>query len=144
MNISETQLASILRTNPDIRSQDAVDAPRRAIPAQVGRDTLSGAFETLWAQMGGPALQHEYRFHPTRKWRFDYAEPQAMIAIELNGGVWSGGRHVRGAGYLRDREKINAAQSMGWRVFELGTGQVTAANLEMVIDAITHYLEMDA
>jgi hypothetical protein len=43
---------------------------------------------------------------------------------------------VRGAGYLRDREKINSAMGLGWQVFELGTGQVTAENVQMIIDAI--------
>jgi hypothetical protein len=134
--ISEAALKTMLQSNPDIRTHEDVEAPRRAIPAQVGSDKLTAQFDALWALLGGPALEREYRFHPERKWRFDYAAPHAMIAIELNGGVWSGGRHVRGAGYLRDREKINAAQLLGWKVIELGTGQVTAANLEPIIEAM--------
>ena len=140
--ISEAALKSILRANPDIRAQEAAPCKRATIPAQVGSDSLAEEFETLWALLGGPALEHEYQFHPERKWRFDYAAPAVWIAIELNGGVWSEGRHVRGAGYLRDREKINAAQLMGWRVFELGTGAATVANLEPIIEAIEHNLEM--
>ena len=26
-------------------------------------------FETLWRALGGPELEHEFRFHPTRVWR---------------------------------------------------------------------------
>lgn len=59
----------------------------------------------------------EYRFHPTRKWRFDYALPQYMIALEVEGGVWTGGRHTSPKGFLRDMEKYNTAELMGWRVF---------------------------
>lgn len=43
---------------------------------------------------------------------------------------------MRGAGYLRDREKVNAAQAAGWRVFELGTGQVTVDNVQRIIEVI--------
>ena len=134
--LSEGELKTLLRANPDLRANTAAPSKRAAIPAQVGSDALTAQFDALWALLGGPALEREYRFHPTRKWRFDYAHLGAKVAVELDGGVFTQGRHVRGAGFLRDREKINAAQLMGWRVIELGTGQVTAANLEPIIAAM--------
>ena len=61
----------------------------------------------------------ELQFHPRRKWRFDYAlpEPLVKIAIEIEGGIFSGGRHTRGAGYQKDMHKYNAATKMGWKVY---------------------------
>lgn len=59
----------------------------------------------------------EYRFHPNRLWRFDYAIPEHKIALEVEGGVWTDGRHVRAQGFLGDMEKYNTATLMGWRVF---------------------------
>lgn len=59
----------------------------------------------------------EYRFHPTRKWRFDYAIPEYKIALEVEGGVWTRGRHTSPKGFLGDIEKYNTATLMGWRVF---------------------------
>ena len=59
----------------------------------------------------------EYKFHPVRKWRFDYAIPKHKIALEVEGGVWTGGRHTSSTGFLKDMEKYNTATSMGWRVF---------------------------
>lgn len=59
----------------------------------------------------------EYRFHPTRRWRFDYAIPEHKIAVEVEGGVWSGGRHTSPKGFLNDMEKYNTAAVMGWRLF---------------------------
>jgi hypothetical protein len=59
----------------------------------------------------------EFRFHPKRMWRFDYAIPEHKIALEVEGGVYTGGRHVRPQGFLGDIEKYNTATLMGWRVF---------------------------
>lgn len=58
----------------------------------------------------------EHKFHPTRKWRFDYAIPSHKIAVEVEGGVWTGGRHTSPKGFLGDMEKYNTATVMGWRV----------------------------
>lgn len=59
----------------------------------------------------------EYKFHTTRRWRFDYAIPEHKIALEVEGGVWTGGRHTSPKGFLGDIEKYNTATLMGWRVF---------------------------
>ena len=59
----------------------------------------------------------EYKFHPERRWRFDYAVPAYKIALEVEGGVWMQGRHTRPQGFLGDIEKYNTATLMGWRVF---------------------------
>lgn len=58
----------------------------------------------------------EFLFYPTRKWRFDYAFVEAKIALEVEGGVHTGGRHIRPRGFLGDMEKYNAAAELGWRV----------------------------
>jgi very-short-patch-repair endonuclease len=58
----------------------------------------------------------EYRFDIQRRWRFDFAWPSQKLAVEIEGGVWSRGRHTRGAGYVADLEKYNAATLLGWQV----------------------------
>ena len=58
----------------------------------------------------------EYRFHPTRQWRFDFAFIDKKIAVEIEGGIWSGGGHTRGLHYSSDCEKYNQAQILGWVV----------------------------
>lgn len=78
---------------------------------------LSGKAETML--LGLPEHTPEYKFHPTRKWRFDYAWPELRIALELHGGVHSRGRHTRGTGFVADREKMNNAILLGWRVLEV-------------------------
>ena len=73
-------------------------------------------FRALCKEEGVPDPVAEHRFHPERRWRFDYAWPEAQVALEVEGGVWTRGRHVRGAGFTRDMEKYNAAALMGWIV----------------------------
>lgn len=58
----------------------------------------------------------EHRFHPDRKWRFDFAWPEHLVALEVEGAIWTGGRHTSGAGFVKDMEKYNAAAAMGWRI----------------------------
>lgn len=58
----------------------------------------------------------EYRFDDTRKWRFDFAWPKVKVAVEIDGGVFMGGRHTSGAGYTKDCYKLNRAVELGWRV----------------------------
>jgi len=72
-----------------------------------------------------PTPEREWRFSPTRRWRFDFAWPTEMIAAEVEGGTWAGGRHVRGGGFEKDCEKYNEATLLGWSVFRF-----TAAMIE--------------
>ena len=78
---------------------------------------------------GFPEPDVEHRFHPTRKWRFDFAWPTARVALEKEGGLYQGsgsrcsccrqplgGAHRSVSGILRDIEKYNAAQSLAWHV----------------------------
>lgn len=58
----------------------------------------------------------EHVFAPPRKWRFDLAWTTAKVAVEVQGGIWTRGRHNRGAAMLREWEKLNTAASLGWRV----------------------------
>jgi very-short-patch-repair endonuclease len=66
----------------------------------------------------------EYRFHPTRKFRFDYAWPEKSLALEVDGGVYVQGRHTRGKGVENDMEKYNEAAVLGWCVLRVSPKHV--------------------
>lgn len=67
----------------------------------------------------------EFKFHPQRKWKFDYLLlAPGNIAVEIEGGVWIQGRHNRGQGFMDDCEKYNAAAMYGYRVLRFPTEQV--------------------
>ncbi|MDW3683926.1 DUF559 domain-containing protein [Cupriavidus sp. CV2] len=81
--------------------------------------------------------EREYRFDAVRKWRFDFAWPAKRLAVEVEGGTWTGGRHTRGSGYQADLEKYNAAAAQGWTVLRFTTGQVkTGEALAVVLAAM--------
>ncbi|OTG93679.1 hypothetical protein [Acinetobacter sp. ANC 3832] len=70
------------------------------------------------------SFEQEFKFHPKRKWRADFHLVEKMILVEVEGGIWSNGRHTRGKGYLGDLEKYNAATMLGYQLLRFSTEQV--------------------
>jgi len=85
-------------------------------PAGHKRPPYAAHAEALCREYAIPAPTFEHAFHPTRRWRFDMAWLGQKAAIELDGGIWIGGRHTSGAGFADDMDKLNAAVLLGWRV----------------------------
>ena len=81
--------------------------------------TMRAILEKLY-----PGVVEEHRFHPDRRWRFDFAWPDKMIALEIEGGAWTQGRHTRGKGYEGDCEKYSEAAILGWKVIRATTGMM--------------------
>lgn len=80
---------------------------------------MSHLEDTLANQLricGIDGFVREHRFDPVRLWRFDFAWPEQMLAVECEGGAWQNGRHNRGSGFIADIEKYNEAVLQGWRV----------------------------
>jgi very-short-patch-repair endonuclease len=82
-----------------------------------------------WTAMGLPVPETEYRFHPVRKWRFDYCFLEKKLAIEIEGGIFTQGRHTRGYGYSADLEKYNAACLLGYRVLRYAPNRIGFAQI---------------
>mgnify|MGYP003804436863 FL=1 len=80
----------------------------------------------------------EYAFAKPRRWRFDAAFPQVLVAVEVEGAVWTYGRHTRASGFLRDKEKYNTAALAGWCVLRYTWEEITSGEfIEQVENAIT-------
>lgn len=71
-----------------------------------------------------PVPQREYKFYPSRRWRFDFAWPEQKIAVEIEGGVWINGRHNRASGFVKDLEKYNIATIEGWKVLRFTSTEI--------------------
>lgn len=71
-------------------------------------------------------VTREFRFHPERKWRFDFAWPDLKVAVEVHGGIWMTGRsgHASGTGRARDAEKLNEATIHGWSLLEVTSNHI--------------------
>ena len=82
-----------------------------------------------------PMPTPEFKFWETRKWRFDWCWPDHKVALEIEGGVWTRGRHTRGSGFIKDMEKYNAAASLGYRVFRCTPNAIHTVML-LVKDAL--------
>lgn len=85
-----------------------------------------------------PSPVPEFRFHPVRKFRWDWAWPEYRLALEVEGGVWSGGAHGRGTGIVRDMEKSSVGAAEGWRVIRVTPSKLMA---DETLDHITRALE---
>jgi very-short-patch-repair endonuclease len=92
------------------------------------------AEQTLAAQLeqAGIPFEAEYRFHPRRRWRADFAvggrwgldSMLSHVLVEIDGGAFIGGRHSRGQGVANDAEKQSAAAILGYRVIRATPAQV--------------------
>lgn len=78
----------------------------------------------------------EYRFHPTRQWRFDYAWPGMKVALEVEGGMWVEGRHNRGSGQVKDLEKYSEAAILGWRILYCQPSELPSVGMERIERAL--------
>ena len=99
-------------------------------------------FQTYWniaapLALGEPEREFHFDKHLGRKHCFDFAWPSCKVAVEVDGGQWAprGGRHATD----KDREKLNIAASLGWKVFRFSPEQLNREPytcVQLVVDAL--------
>lgn len=125
-----------LALNPGLRQKpakaDKTDA-RRQLEKEI-RENFKRQFEAVWQRCGGPELETEHYFDNERLWRADYRIGRWLI--ELDGGVFTGGRHTRALGYIEDCMKLNRAAMLGYQVIRIPTGCATDNYVSEIIERI--------
>lgn len=109
------------------------------------KQTLTEKFLTAWKEYSGcpdHEPEKEYYFHPTRRWRFDFAFPVNMVAVELEGGD---GRHHTFKGQHDDCTKYNAATVLGWKVLRFTVkhfNEDAQSAIEQIMEALGAFSQM--
>ena len=92
------------------------------------------AIDTLAAQLAyrGYHCKREYAFaphvdgKPVRRWRTDLALPDLRVGFEVDGSMFSGGRHGGTRSVVRDLEKRNAQACLGWKMIHVTPAMVNS------------------
>ena len=126
-SISVAEYQKLIKSQPKAKAKRATKVKTERVVSE-GEATLA---QHLKAH--GVSFEQEFRFHPDRKWRADFHIVGHMLLVEVEGGIWSGGRHTRAKGYIGDMEKYNAAAMLGYTVLRFSTEQVKSG---MAIKAI--------
>lgn len=140
MRLSASEFAALFPNHPEnaiLRKQGALKSTRRTSKRPAARSHLEALFaQQLQALRGLPPVE-EHRFAPPRKWAFDFAWPDLLLAVEIEGGTYSRGRHVRPQGFQNDCEKYNEATRLGWRVLRFTAKDVkSGAAVDSVIETL--------
>lgn len=105
-------------------------SPRLPFPLKKKRSNRTGyksrssskTFEIplfLWEYHNIPIPEKEFMFHDKRKWRIDFAWYRVnniliKVAVEIEGGIWTKGRHIQPRGFIKDMEKYNEISLNEW------------------------------
>jgi very-short-patch-repair endonuclease len=119
----------------------AAGASKSAAPAIVGEKQAGSALERHLADSlaatGLPEPVREFRFHPPRMWRVDFAFVEQRLAVEIEGGIYRGGGHTTVNGIRRDIAKANQLMFDGWRLLRVHGDQVRSGEaVELIRQAL--------
>ena len=147
MSKTGDMLLKLAQQNPDIaiRGEMPISGAQMRLETTEGGDLVSQStnaaesplerqFADLWQMLGGPELEREFRFEPMRRWRADFAHIASRTLIEIEGGIYSGGRHVRGVAFTSDAIKYNAAEMAGFHVIRLTSDMLNEQYIVGLID----------
>lgn len=91
-------------------------------------EILNDAYPGEWA--------NEHKGIEGRRFRFDCANPERKIAIEIEGGIWMGhnGGHTNGIGYENNMKKYNMAVVAGWKVLRYSPETLRKRHWQIISD----------
>lgn len=117
--MNDNNLLSLQSVNTKLRKNKATKIP-----------------DYIWKAQDLPIPKREWGFHKKRRWRFDFAYPEKKLAIEIEGGVFTFGRHNRPDGYKKDCEKYNSAIELGWLVLRYLPGKIDFSQILRIYESL--------
>lgn len=100
--------------------------------------TLEDIFYVDILSSGFPRPTREFHFLSGRRYAADFAWVDYNLLVEIEGGVWSGGRHTRGKGFTEDCRKYNLAQIEGYDVLRFTAEMVESGE---ALDCLRKWFE---
>ena len=143
MKSPKEQLRDAKRRNRKRKQTDAekqVKAAKREARKKKKR-ARRRKFCGLLQERGLPCPEPEHQFHDSRKWRIDYAWADEKVALEVEGGVWTRGRHTRGSGFVKDMEKYNEVALHGFTLVRVVPDDLLT---EDTLDLIERAIELQS
>ena len=128
------------------------EATPRLTPTQRGarlrgmkKSALEAEFDLIWKQVVSESAdpkalslvsEHPFARSVGRKFRFDRCSLDKRVAVEIQGGTWTGGRHTSPQGYRKDCEKLLIAAELHWQIIYLTSDMLTLTNLRRIAGII--------
>lgn len=91
----------------------------------------------------GPGVRLRLLRAGLQDWRMDFAWPAQLVALEMDGGLYTGGRHVQGSGAEEDARKLSTAVAAGWRVLRASPRHVKQGQAVLWIAAVLAIVDAD-
>lgn len=142
LHLTEDEFSALIAQ----RASKLLMAPEVQIGMQMARRPRGGS--RLEAELAGHLSvmgltpETQFRFHPERKWRLDFAFPEVLLGVELDGGIFAAenggtaGKHARGAGRCKDMDKRNAAAELGWLILNYGPPHVRSGEAALQVERL--------
>lgn len=125
----QARALGIIGASPRQRAWNGTGPKARGKRSPRPRDAV---FDALCLSHGLSLPEPEFHFALPRKWRADYCFA-GWLLLEVQGGIWTQGRHVRGAALLDEYEKLNAAVCLGYGVLFCTPQQIKDGSIFPVI-----------
>ena len=100
----------------DIGITDSTKPKIKIVKRSIEKDTIHTILDMLKMTNQIDDFVTELQFDEVRKFRFDWAIPSLMVAIEFEGIMSEKSRHTTKTGFTNDCEKYNLSQIKGWKV----------------------------
>ena len=105
--------------------------------------SLELEFDLMWDELYPEIdLETEVKIICDRRYKYDYVHLESLTCIELQGQIWHKGGHNTGSGLMRDYEKFNLAQQLGYVVFQLSREMITEQWIDIIAATIKQRLQL--